>query len=64
MFYPLSRGDRAYLLALFVFAGVALLPDYGARTFYGVHVLAWWMAALMLFSPLVALARLLLRRSS
>lgn len=59
MFYRLPKGDLIYLAALLALAAAALLPDWGERTYFGVHVLAWWMAGLMLLSPIVALVRLL-----
>lgn len=63
MFFPIPRGDALTLVVLVALAFIGLLVDWGDRTIAGVAVLAWWMAALMLVSPGIAIARLLVNRS-
>ncbi len=57
-FFPLPRGDRWYLLAVLVFAFVTFLPWSRHIQVAGMALFGWLMAALMVFSPAIALLRL------
>ena len=61
-FFRLPKGDLLYIVALLLFALVAFLPWSRQTTWGGMAALGWLMAALMVLSPLIALARL--RRKS
>lgn len=54
-FFPMLKGDRWYLLALFVFSFIAFLPWWREMYLAGMSVFGWLMAILMVFSPAVAL---------
>ncbi len=58
-FFAMPRGDRAYLLAILIFAFIAFLPWTRHVHFAGMALFGWLMAALMVFSPAIALLRLL-----
>ena len=58
MFFAFSSGDAALLATVLSFSAVGLLPVWRGMTWQGVSLLAWWMAALMLLSPTLALLRL------
>jgi hypothetical protein len=62
-FFPLPRGDRRYLIAIFVFAFLAFLPWSRDIQIAGMALFGWLMAALMIFSPVIALVRLWRERS-
>ena len=64
-FFPMPAGDRWYLLAVLIFALVSFLPWTRHIQLAGMALFGWLMAALMVFSPAIALIRLLLhsRRS-
>ena len=54
-FFPM-RGDEAATLAfLLVFAGLAFVPQWREVEVAGVALFGWWMAALMVLSPALAL---------
>lgn len=57
-FFPMSRGDAIYLIALLVLAAVSFLPFTREVEVGGMALLGWAMAALMVLSPVVALVRL------
>ena len=57
-FFPLSRGDAAFILGLLAFAVVAFLPAVREVEWAGMSLLGWMMAALMVLSPTIALLRL------
>lgn len=61
-FFPMPRGDLAFLALILLWAVVALLPWAREAELGGVALLGWLMAALMVFSPAVALGRILLAR--
>lgn len=61
-FFPMRGDDRWYLRSLIGFSIVAFLPPWRELHVAGMAVFGWLMAALMVFSPSIALA-LLLRRS-
>ncbi|MEK7727641.1 MAG: hypothetical protein AAB354_04465 [candidate division KSB1 bacterium] len=54
-FFPMPRRDRWYLLAILLFATMAFLPWAKHMHFAGVALFGWLMAALMVFSPALAL---------
>ena len=56
-FFPLSRGDLAFLIIALAWAVVALLPWAREHHFLGVALVGWLMAALMVVAPVVALIR-------
>ncbi len=58
-FFAMSRGDRAYLAALLLFAALAFLPWTRDVSLAGLALFGWLMAALMVAAPLVALLRLM-----
>src|SRR5262245_30093548 len=57
-FLPLPRGDRWYLIALLIFVFVSFLPWSRDVHIAGMALFGWLMAALMVFSPTIALVRL------
>jgi hypothetical protein len=61
-FYPMARRERAALVFLIVFAALAFLPVWRTREALGMALFGWWMAALMLISPLVTLFAVRSRR--
>lgn len=54
-FFGMVKGDRWYLLAILVFSAIAFLPFWREMYLAGMSVFGWLMAALMVFSPAVAL---------
>ena len=54
----MPRSDRAYLVALLVFALVSCLPWTRGIRIVGWALFDWLMAALMVLPPAVALMRL------
>jgi len=54
-FFPMARGERAALVFLIVFAALAFLPVWRRHEALGMALFGWWMAALMVISPLVTL---------
>jgi hypothetical protein len=63
-FFPMPWGDLAFLVGLVGFAVVAFLPWSRGLMVGNMAALGWLMAALMILSPVVALLRLFLARSS
>ena len=61
-FYPMSPRDRAFILAVLVFAIIAFYPDFQEIQVAGMSLFGWLMAALMVFSPLFALLHFWLDR--
>lgn len=61
-YFSLERGDRYLIVGLLLFAAVSFLPSVRAIHLGGMSLLGWLMAALMIASPLLALARLRGRR--
>lgn len=61
-FFPMSRGDLAFLVLILAWAVVGLLPWAREAELGGVALLGWLMAGLMVLSPAVALGRILLAR--
>ena len=57
-FFPMSRGDVAYILLLLAFVVVAFLPWARHIELGGVALVGWLMALLMIVSPAVALIRI------
>lgn len=58
-FFAMPHSDRWYLLAILIFAFVSFLPWSRHVHFAGMALFGWLMAALMVFSPAIALLRLL-----
>lgn len=61
-FFPISKGDLAYLLAVLAFAVIAFLPFSRQHQIAGVALLGWLMAVLMIIAPVLALVRILTER--
>lgn len=57
-FFIMPRGDRWYLLAILLFAALAFLPWAKHIHISGMALFGWLMAALMIFSPALALVLL------
>ncbi|MDZ7344747.1 MAG: hypothetical protein ONA90_09585 [candidate division KSB1 bacterium] len=60
-FFPMPRGDRWYLSVVIVFSVISFLPWSQAIQVAGMALFGWLMAALMVFSPTMALIRLIHR---
>ncbi len=58
-FFTMPAGDRRYLLAILIFAFISFLPWTKNIYFAGMALFGWLMAALMVFSPTIALIYLL-----
>lgn len=58
----MKSGDRGYLISILVFAFVAFLPWSHRIRFSGMALFGWLMAALMVFSPAIALIQFLLSK--
>lgn len=56
-FFPLSRGDLAFLIIVLAWAFVAFLPWARDIHVLGVALVGWLLAALMIVAPAVALIR-------
>jgi hypothetical protein len=61
-FFPLGRGEALLLVFLIVVAVISFLPMWRTMEIGGMAVFGWFMAALMVTSPLLAL--LLFRRAN
>lgn len=57
-FFPMPRGDLLTIVGLVLFALLSFVPFTREVHIGGMALLGWLMAALMVISPLVALARL------
>lgn len=58
-FFPMSRGDLCFLVALLALAVVSFLPWIRDAQWAGMSMLGWMMALLMVLSPTVALVRVI-----
>jgi hypothetical protein len=52
----MSRTERWLLVSLVVFSGASFLPVWREVYIAGMSLFGWWMAALMILSPIGALA--------
>lgn len=57
-FFPMSRGDRLYLVLVLVGAVVALLPWSRDIEVGGMSLMGWLLAGLMVLAPVVAIVRI------
>ena len=57
-FFPMPPREQRALLGLALFSAAAFLPVFGRIELGGVAVFGWFMAALLIGSPLVLLALL------
>ena len=55
-FLPMSRTERWLLLALIVLSAASFLPVWREVYIAGMSLFGWWMAGLMILSPMGALA--------
>ena len=62
-FFPVKRGDLAFIVILLLFAFVSFLPWSRDSAWAGMDMLGWMMAILMVLSPVIALIRLRQERS-
>ena len=61
-FFSLPSGDGWYLTALVAIAALAFTPWSRATEVGGLPLFAWFMTALMVLAPAIALVRLIDRR--
>ena len=61
-FFALPSGDRWYLGVLVAMAALAFTPWSRATELGGLPLFAWFMIALMVLAPAIALVRLIGRR--
>jgi len=54
-FFRMSRVELWYLTALILFSSASFLPMWREIYIAGMSLFGWWMAALMILSPLGAL---------
>lgn len=54
-FFPLGKGEARLLVFLIVMAVISFLPIWRTMEIGGMAVFGWFMAALMVTSPLLAL---------
>ena len=59
----METADRWYLIAITLFAIVAFMPWARSVEVGGMSLFGWLMAALMVFSPAIALAQLIIRKN-
>ncbi len=57
-FFPMPRGDFAFIVVLLVVAVVSFLPWSREAEWAGMAMLGWMMAGLMVLAPIIALVRL------
>ena len=57
-FFPMARGDLAFVVILLILAVVSFLPWSRSAEWGGMAMLGWMMAGLMVVAPLIALVRL------
>ncbi len=55
-FFPMKRSEAATLGFLIAFATFAFIPAWRTAELWGMAVFGWLVAALMVFSPALALA--------
>lgn len=61
----MPRGDKVLLAVLLAASFLPfLLPGLRTAKFAGVALFGWWLAALMVLAPVLALIKLLLERPS
>ena len=61
-FFPISRGDLGFMVALLALVLVSFLPWTRDAQWAGMSMLGWMMALLMVISPTIALVRLFAER--
>ena len=61
-FFPMGRGEAATLLFLILFSAISFLPVWRTLEVAGMAAFGWWMAALMVISPALALGVFVLGR--
>lgn len=61
-FFPMRRGDLAYLAALAIATALCFLPAWRDIHLAGMALTGWLLAALMVLSPAIALARIAAER--
>jgi hypothetical protein len=61
-FFRMPRGDRWYLATLALISVIAFLPWSRATEVGGLPLFTWFMTALMVLSPAIALVRLVTSR--
>ena len=54
-FFPMAKGEGLTLVFLILFSATAFLPAWRGIEVLGLALSGWWMAALMLVSPLLTL---------
>ena len=62
-FFPMSRGDVCFMVALLALVVVSFLPWTRNAQWAGMSMLGWMMALLMVLSPTIALTRLIRERN-
>jgi membrane protein YqaA with SNARE-associated domain len=55
-FLPMSKTERLLLVALVAVSAASFLPMWREIYIAGMSLFGWWMAALMILSPVGALA--------
>lgn len=63
-FFPMRRGDLAYLAVLAGASVLCFLPAWRDVQLGGLALTGWLLAALMVLSPTIALARIARERRS
>lgn len=63
-FFPMSSGDRWFLLTIILFSIISFLPWMQEIQISGMALFGWLMAALMILSPAIALFRLIRHRAT
>jgi hypothetical protein len=58
----MDKTERWFLMALIAFSALSFLPLWRGIHVAGMSLLGWWMAALMVLSPLGALVIFFLER--
>lgn len=61
-FFPMRRGDLAYLAGLALATALCFVPAWREIHVGGMALTGWLLAALMVLSPAVALARIVRER--
>lgn len=54
-FFPLGRGEKLTLSFLVIFSTISFLPVWNGFEIAGMAVFGWFMVALMIISPTLAL---------
>jgi hypothetical protein len=63
-FFPMSRADICFIVALLTFAFVSFLPWSRHVVWSGMVMLGWMMVLLMILSPTIELLRVAAERSA